>query len=297
MNKLKSKRFRKLEIKTKKILSWDFFGNYKTLFKGSGIDFAEIREYVFWDSIKRIDWKTTAKNGKMFVKNYEQERDLKIMFFLDISESMYFGSQQKTKIELLEEIFYLFALSWIKSGNNIWAIIYNEYGEKFIDFEKNESVILKVLGEISNSSILPSPQPSPLRGEGVASKKIEKKKSNFIDFIKKYNLKDNLIFILSDKMDFDKKVFKSLNVFNEVNYINIFDFFENNLIEKNINLSFKNDKSFMEFNFWNRKKIEKYKNLRKNKIEDFEKNLRKNNINYLNIDTKDDLIKKILKKF
>gem|GEM_PF-5503350 len=108
---------------------------------------------------------------------------------------------------------------------------------------------MKVLGEISNSSILPSPQPSPLRGEGVASKKIEKKKSNFIDFIKKYNLKDNLIFILSDKMDFDKKVFKSLNVFNEVNYINIFDFFENNLIEKNINLSFKNDKSFMEFNF------------------------------------------------
>jgi uncharacterized protein (DUF58 family) len=47
----------------------------------------------------------------MFIKNYEQERDLKIMFFLDISESMYFGSEQKTKIELLEEIFYLFALS------------------------------------------------------------------------------------------------------------------------------------------------------------------------------------------
>ncbi len=311
MDKLKSKKFKKLEIKTKKILSWDFFGNYKTLFKGNWIDFAEIREYVFWDSIKRIDWKTTAKNGKMFVKNYEQERDLKIMFFLDISESMYFGSEQKIKIELLEEIFYLFALSGIKSGNNIWTIIFNEYGEKFIDFEKTEGVIVKVLNMIPllNSPLLVK------REEATKNKKNKifpswilpfwskgerlqnRKKNNFVDFIKKYNLKDNLIFILSDKMDFDKKIFKTLNIYNEVNYINIFDFFENNLIEKNINLSFKNDKNFMEFNFWNRKKIEKYKNLRKNKIEDFEKKLRKNNINYLNIDTKDDLIRKIVKKY
>jgi hypothetical protein len=58
-----------------------------------------------------------------------------------------------------------------------------------------------------------------------------------------------LIFILSDKIDFDKKIFKSLNIYNEINYINIFDFFENNLFDEKININFKNDKNFMEFNF------------------------------------------------
>jgi uncharacterized protein (DUF58 family) len=285
MQKSTTKNFKALEIKTKKILSWDFFGNYKTLFKWTWIDFAEIREYVLGDSIKRIDWKTTAKNGKMFVKNYQQERDLKIMFFLDISESMYFWSEEKNKIELLKEIFYLFALSWVKSWNNVWAIIFDWYTEKFIDFEKTEWVIIKILTEIN------------FLNNNKKNNNNFNKKINYINFIKKYNLKDNLIFILSDKTDFDKKNFKALNIYNEINYINIFDFFENNLCDEKINISFKNDKNFMEFNFWNKKKIEEYRKLRKNKIKAFEKNLRKNNINYFNIDTKDDLLRKIMKNY
>ncbi len=277
MQKLKTKKFKKLEIKTKKILSWDFFGNYKTLFKGLWIDFAEIREYFYWDSIKRIDWKTSAKQNKLFVKNYEQERDLKILFFLDIWKNMNFWSEKISKIDLEIQIFYILALSAIKSQDNVWVILFNWEKDFFIDYSKSEEIIIKTLNKIKNFSKIKKSQ----------------KKQNYLDILKKYKLKDNLIFILTDNLEFDKKIFRSIDLYNEIIYINIFDYFENNLSSKKFIFSFFWKKWFIDFSFW--KNRENYINFRKEKLDNFKRNLWKNNIKYMYFDTKSDLFKNLMK--
>jgi len=277
MQKLKTKKFKKLEIKTKKILSWDFFGNYKTLFKGLWIDFAEIREYFYWDSIKRIDWKTSAKQNKLFVKNYEQERDLKILFFLDIWKNMNFWSEKISKIDLEIQIFYILALSAIKSQDNVWVILFNWEKDFFIDYSKSEEIIIKTLNKIKNFSKIKKSQ----------------KKQNYLDILKKYKLKDNLIFILTDNLEFDKKIFRSIDLYNEIIYINIFDYFENNLSSKKFIFPFSWKKWFIDFSFW--KNRENYINFRKEKLDNFKRNLWKNNIKYMYFDTKSDLFKNLMK--
>ena len=216
MQKLNSKKFKFFEIKTKKVLFGDFFWNYKTNFKGSGIDFAEIREYIFWDSTKKIDWKTTAKYKKIFIKNYEQEKDLKIVFFLDIWKNMDFWIQDISKKDLLVKIFYFLALSFISLWNNVWVILFDEYNEIFIDFSKREDVIIKTLSKIYS-------------WKKIFKNSFKKEKINYVNLLKKYWIRDNLVFILTDNLEYNAKIFKSLDLYNEIIYINIFDYFENNL--------------------------------------------------------------------
>ncbi len=280
MQKLSSKKFKKIEIKTKKILSWDFFGNYTTFFKWHWIDFSEIREYVFWDSVKRIDWKTTAKHNKTFIKNYEQQRDLKIMFFLDNSFFMNFWSEKITKKDLLVEIFYILWLSAIKSWDNVWVIIFDEEKEFFIDYSKSEEIIIETLKKLYE--------------EKSFKEKKWKKNLRYIDFLKKYKLKDNLIFILTDNLEFDKKIFRSLDLYNEIIYINIFDFFENNLSENKMFFSFLQKNIFSQIFLNNGNLVEKYKKLREEKINNFKRNLIKNNIKYIYFDTKTDILRQLM---
>jgi len=137
---------------------------------------------------------------------------------------------------------------------------------------------------------------------------LKKDKTNFIDWINFFNnleIKNNLVIVLTDKIDeISDKTFKILSVKNEVIYINIFDYIENNLIEDDN----KNNSYMVNFLFWvknifisskNNKKIKEYRELRKNKIENFKNKLLKFNIRYLNISTKDNIflvLSKIFKK-
>ena len=74
--------YKLLDLKISRLINNIFLGNYKTAFKGSGIEFADLREYVTGDSFRFIDWTTTAKQGKLFIKKYEEERQLTIFFLL-----------------------------------------------------------------------------------------------------------------------------------------------------------------------------------------------------------------------
>ncbi len=106
-----------IDIQTFKKVSALLAGNYKTSFHGSGMDFADIREYDFGDNVSDIDWKATARSGKVYVKKYEEDRERRVLFIADIGASMRFGSGSQTKYETLIEVFSLLLFSSAKNND------------------------------------------------------------------------------------------------------------------------------------------------------------------------------------
>ena len=92
-------KIRRVQITTARLVAEMFAGEYKSVFKGRGMEFFEVREYQVGDDIRTIDWNVTAREGKPFVKKYVEERELTVMFLLDVSHSGYFGSVQNIKRE------------------------------------------------------------------------------------------------------------------------------------------------------------------------------------------------------
>ena len=107
------KKVRKVEIKTKKLSSNLFGGEYHSAFKGRGMTFSEVRGYEFGDDVRTIDWNVTARYNQPFVKVFEEERELTLMLIIDISGSKYFGTDSQIKKEIVTEISATLAFSAI----------------------------------------------------------------------------------------------------------------------------------------------------------------------------------------
>ena len=269
-----------LELSVRKRLTSDFLWSYKTSFRGSGLIFSDLREYVYWDSVKNIDWKTSAKYNDIYIKNYEEERDLKVFFLIDLTSSMKFWSEKKTKIDLLIEIFFILTFSAINNQDKIGILLYNWDSTEFIDFKSWEENIFIALRKID---------------------KLLKKSVNKVDInteifkkVEAMGIRSTLTFVLSDKMELNTKLSRLLGVENELIYINIFDFFENNLADENISLTLWLENRFLNLFLWDKSKINKYKDLRKQKIKDFKWKLKNNNIDYIILDTKTDIFRELM---
>ena len=264
-----------LDLKIKKNLWNDLFWVFKSAFHGNGLEFAEHREYVFWDSVKHIDWKLSSKTQKLFIKKYDEEKTIKITFIVDLNESFY---QFKNKLELLEEIFYTLAISWLKNNDNIsiyinwfWLLPYSNSFQSIIRWI---NIIEKWVNKYENLENI-----------------IEKIALN-------PKIKNNLIFILSDNDTINnERNWKLLWYKNEVIYINIFDYFENKLEKLDSSLNVNYDKNYLSINLSDKKRINEYKLLREKKLELLKYNLLKSNINYLYLDTQLNSYKELYKFF
>src|SRR5210317_2104098 len=141
------KQVRQIEIKTRGIVNEVFSGEYHSVFKGRGMNFAEVREYQYGDDIRSIDWNVTARNGAPFVKIFEEERELTVMLVVDVSASGDFGSRERFKGEIAVEICALLAFSAIKNNDKVGLIIFTDQVEKFIPPRKGRQHVLRVLRE------------------------------------------------------------------------------------------------------------------------------------------------------
>ncbi|MDD3646484.1 MAG: DUF58 domain-containing protein [Candidatus Gracilibacteria bacterium] len=280
---MKNTKVKLLELNVKKRLSSDFLGAFKTAFKGSGMIFHDLREYVVGDSIKNIDWKTTAKYNDVYVKNYEEERNLKILFALDISKGIEFGSEEKIKLDLLLEIFFILAFSASKDLDTLGVLLYNGDTYDYIDFKSGEENIFRAVNKIN--TLLKT------------NKAKDNLNTNLFKKLESLKIKNSLIFVLSDKTDFDSSAFKVFGQVNEIVFISIYDYFENNLSDKKFSLNLKGAKGFLSIFFGNDEKRKKYITLRKQKIENFKNKLRESYIDYIYMDTKTDVFRELLKFF
>ncbi len=111
-----NKAVKKIILKTKKQVYGDMLGNNASLFQGEGFEFAELREYVYGDDVRKIDWKTTAKLGKPFVKIYKEERELNVVVVSMLGGSVYFGTV-KQKLDIIAEVVATLGFSAVKNSD------------------------------------------------------------------------------------------------------------------------------------------------------------------------------------
>ena len=139
---------RRIEISTRGLVNEVFSGEYHSVFKGRGMNFAEVREYQYGDDIRSIDWNVTARNGSPFVKVFEEERELTVMLVVDVSASGEFGTRERLKGEVAVEICALLAFSAIKNHDKVGLIIFSDRIEKFVPPRKGRRHVLRVLREL-----------------------------------------------------------------------------------------------------------------------------------------------------
>lgn len=144
------KKIRKIEIKTRGLSQNIFAGEYHSAFKGRGVIFSEVREYLPGDDIRDIDWNVTARQNKPFVKVYEEERELTVMLLIDVSGSRDFGACGESKKEKMAEIAATLAFSSITNNDKVGVIFFSDKIEKFIPPKKGRKHILLIIREIIN---------------------------------------------------------------------------------------------------------------------------------------------------
>ncbi len=142
------KQVRRVEIATRGLVNEVFSGEYHSVFKGRGMNFAEVRAYQYGDDIRSIDWNVTARTGTPFVKVFDEERELTVMLVVDVSASGDFGSRSRMKGEVAVEICAVLAFSAITNNDKVGLIIFSDRIEKFVPPRKGRRHGLRVLREL-----------------------------------------------------------------------------------------------------------------------------------------------------
>ncbi|MBN2442477.1 MAG: DUF58 domain-containing protein [Spirochaetales bacterium] len=143
-----AKKIRYIQIFTTKTVNNVFAGEYESAFKGHGMEFEDVREYQPGDEVRSIDWNVTARTGKPYIKRFIEERELTIMFLVDLSASGTFGSIEKTKNEIAAEICALIAFSAIKNNDKVGLIVFTDVVEMFISPKKGMTHVLRLIREL-----------------------------------------------------------------------------------------------------------------------------------------------------
>ncbi|MFV0501647.1 MAG: DUF58 domain-containing protein [Bacteroidales bacterium] len=142
------KKVRKIEIKTKRLSRNIFSGQYHSAFKGRGMAFSEVREYMFGDEVRSIDWNVTARYNHPYVKVFEEERELTVILLIDVSGSTFFGTKSNLKSDIITEIAAVISFSAIQNNDKVGVIFFSDKVEKYIPPKKGSSHILRIIREL-----------------------------------------------------------------------------------------------------------------------------------------------------
>ena len=202
------KKVRQIEIRTGRLVNDVFAGEYESVFKGRGMEFHEVREYVPGDDIRSIDWNVTARAGHPYVKKFVEERELTVIIMADMSGSGNFGTKNKMKIELMAEIGAVLSFSAIKNNDKVGLLLFTDKIEKFIPPKKGRPHVLRVIRELLYF-------------------KPESKKTSInsaLEYLGKVLKKRSVVFLISDFMDSNyERLLRILNKRHDIVGISISD--------------------------------------------------------------------------
>ena len=189
------KRMRRLEIQTRRQVDDTLSGQYHSVFKGRGLNFDEVREYVAGDEVRTIDWNVTARAGRPFVKKFTEERELTILLMVDVSASGNFGSAAQSKRELAAEIASVLAFSAIRNHDKVGLVLYSDQIEEYIAPKSGRSHVMRMVREV----LFYEP-----KGRGTDTVRA-------LDFANRVTRRKAIVFLLSD---FQSPVEGALNLTN-----------------------------------------------------------------------------------
>ena len=138
----------KIRILTNKLIDDQLSGDYHSTFKGQGVEFDEVRPYVPGDDVRTIDWNVTAKTGLPYIKRFSEERELTILFMVDVSGSQGYGSVRRSKMELAAEVTALLALTAIRNQDKIGLILFSDQIVKYIPPRKGRDSVMRLVREV-----------------------------------------------------------------------------------------------------------------------------------------------------
>ncbi len=142
------RKIRTIEIVTQRLVRDRMAGQYHSVFKGSGIAFSEVRQYMPGDDIRQIDWNVSARMNDAYIKLFTEEREMTVLLLVDMSASGRFGTHQQEKRELAAELAAVVAFSAIKNNDRVGLIIFSDQIEKFVPPKKGKKHVLRVISEI-----------------------------------------------------------------------------------------------------------------------------------------------------
>jgi len=277
------KRVRTIEIKTRGLTRQVFAGEYHSAFKGRGVTFSEVREYMYGDDIRNIDWNVTARYNNPFVKIYEEERELTVVLLIDVSGSRNFGSVSQLKKNVITEISAVLSFSAILNNDKIGVIFFSDKVEKYIPPKKGRKHILHIIRELIEF----------------------KPESNRSDLTEALKFLTNVIkkrctaFILSDFMvpDFENSL-KVARKKHDVVALNIYDQRETEMPDIGLVKFIDPESSKTKWIDTSLSNVRKnYARNWVNRMEDMKVLFVKNNIDYTSINTSEDYVKPLLGLF
>ena len=185
-----ARKIRYIQIHTSKAVNDVLAGEYESVFKGRGMEFEEVREYQPGDDVRTIDWNVTARTGSPYVKRFVEERELTVMFLVDLSASGAFGSIRQTKNELAAELCALLAFSAIKNNDKVGLLLFTDDVEMFIPPKKGMRHVLRVIREL----LFFKPRQAKTDIAGA------------LDYLGRVTSKKAVVFLISDYLgtDFDR---------------------------------------------------------------------------------------------
>ena len=142
------KKVRRIELRTGRLVESLLGGAYHSAFKGRGMEFEEVREYVFGDEVRTIDWNVTARTGSPYVKSFREERELTVILLADVSSSERFGSVGQAKSELIAEFAALISLAALRNNDKVGLVLFSDRVERYIPPKKGRRHALRLIREL-----------------------------------------------------------------------------------------------------------------------------------------------------
>jgi len=191
------KKIKQIQIYTSRAVDASFAGQYESVFKGRGMQFDEVREYTPGDDIRTIDWNVTARTGKPYIKRFVEEREMTVIFAVDLSASGEFGTVNKMKNELAAEFCAVLAFTAAKNNDKVGLLIFTDRIELYIPPKKGNRHMLRLIRELLYFKM-------PRRKTKI---------SLALDYLAKVTHKKATVFLVSDFIESDFK--KPLGLLNK----------------------------------------------------------------------------------
>ena len=187
------KKLRKYEIQIRKAINWQMQGDFHSIFKGSGLEFDDVRSYQYGDDYRVIDWKVTAKGHGTFIKTFKEEKEQLVYFLLDVSASQEIGKENQQKVDIAKEICGVLTLSAIKEASQVGLICFSDRNEKYIRPAKSPKHAYELISQMYH--LTPESDLTDLNAAFLFALKLIKRRSvlivisDFIDTGWEHNLK------------------------------------------------------------------------------------------------------------
>jgi uncharacterized protein (DUF58 family) len=277
------KKLRKYEIQIRKAINSQMQGDFHSVFKGSGLEFDDVRPYQYGDDIRTIDWNVSAKGHGIFVKTFREEKEQTVFFILDVSASEDIGSPGRTKADIGKEICGVLALSASKESSHVGLICFSDVKEKYLKPSKGHSQAYEIIAAMAR----------------LKPKSTKTSLSKAISFALNTIKRRSVIILISDFIDEGYFLnMKSLAKRHDLVVIHVSDKRETRLPKLGIiPIEDKESKRTLwvntSFGDFRQKIVTRYQG-RKTELEKFS---RKHQINFISLDTDEDYVPKLLKLF